>query len=43
MERFEQGELFRDGERCVVGQHHAARADPDAFGDGSEVRDEQRR
>ena len=32
MESFEHGELFRDNERCVVGQHDAARPKTDAVG-----------
>ena len=42
MERLEHGELLRHDERRVVGQHHAARSDLDAFGRRREVGDEDR-
>ncbi len=35
--RLQRAELLGDHERGVVGQHHAARAEPDAVGVGGEV------
>ena len=41
--RLEQRELLGDHERRVVGQHHAAGADPDAAGAAATMRDQHRR
>ena len=39
----EEGELLGDDQRGMVGQHHAARADPDALGGGGHHRDQHGR
>ena len=41
-QRLERAELLRHDERRVVGQHDAARADPDRLGPGGHVRDHDR-
>ena len=43
MECLEHAELLGDGKRGVVGQHHPARAEPDALGGLCEVSDQHRR
>ncbi|MDH6676434.1 hypothetical protein M2284_000622 [Rhodococcus sp. LBL1] len=39
VQRVEGAELFGDDERLVVGQHDAARPDPDGVGDGGDLSD----
>ena len=43
MKRLQGGELFGDDQRCVIGQHHATRADPDGGGGIGHVGNEDRR
>ena len=40
VQRVERAELLGDDERLVVGQHHTARADPDALRHGGQVGDQ---
>src|SRR5690606_26679581 len=40
VQRLQGAELLGDGQRGVVGQHHAARTDPDPLGVRGDVRDE---